>query len=184
MKEIKKIYGQFGFVTLLIVISGLAVHLGFFAFETHNLEGISHPMVLATSMLKPSFLSETFFEILFSIMILAVWSTMQKTLGNIHTSQIEREKHLATIRAYQEVMSLMAESVGRENNKILSKIQFRKARGQNVSPTIETASRNIAMILSALSRTSYSEAYLSRDPASLQKMLRDEVQLALMQPGD
>jgi len=111
-------------------------------------------------------------EILFSIMSLFLWFSLQSAVRHAHEQDLEREHHETTVVTLQRVMALMAEHIATNNNRILSKIEFRRSQGQRTSETIESASRNISSILRILSEISYARPYLM-DTGSQEDLLEE-----------
>lgn len=180
MKEINRIYEQFGFIILLLVLLGLGVDLYMFSWEEiriHAINSFQYSGYLLTASMKMPVLYFISFELFFALSILVLWIAMRWTLKRMHEAEIEKERKAAALNAYQFIMAMMAQNIGRENNRILEKIQFRKNQGKNVSPTIEEASDRISRILSALSRISFSDAYQVKSHQELERMIQSEIKL-------
>ena len=69
-------------------------------------------------------------------------------------------------------MALMADYIAVNNNQILSKIEFRRMKGQQTSETIEIASKNISKILGILSEISYLQPYLEENDHATVDLLK------------
>jgi hypothetical protein len=95
---------------------------------------------------------------------------MQKNIEKAHSKDIQQENHSATVQTFQKVMSLLAEHIAMNNNKILSKIEFRKSRGQSTSGEIEMASKNISEVLRILSEISFVDPYINKKENLIQQL--------------
>ena len=109
-------------------------------------------------------------EISFSLLTILFWIKMQKNIEKAHSQDLQQEKYIATVQTFQKVMSLLAEHIAINNNKILSKIEFRKNKGQSTSGEIEKASKNISEVLKILSEISFVEPYLNKKENLIQQL--------------
>jgi ABC-type multidrug transport system fused ATPase/permease subunit len=123
------------------------------------------------------FLPMLLLEIFLSVVTILLWVKMKYAVNEAHRIELERVNHDTTVKTLQQTMSLLAQHIATNNNKILGKIEFRRHQGQQTSETIEKSSKNIASILTIMSEISFVEPYVSK--SNSQTYLLDELERRL-----
>ena len=177
----KSIFRRYSIILIVGSFLGIIIHIGIIGLDVLLAE---KPIVIdledkfLQSAFSFPFLPSLIFEILFSIFIIFLWNSMQTAIKKAHEQDIKKEKYKTTVATMQKLMALMADYIAVNNNEILSKIEFRRKKGQNTSHTIEVASKNISKILGILSEISYYQPYLkSTDPTTVDLLTQLEVRI-------
>lgn len=167
-------------LTILGALLGLGIHIGVIWLDSTIIE---KPIYLDLeesfwqSAFSFPFLPMLILEIFLSIATILLWIQMKAALKQAHEMDLKKAEQEITIKTFQETMTLLAQHISTNNNKILQKIEFRKSRGQQTSESIELASRNIAHVLSILSEISFVAPYVTNgQKIDLQKELETRIQ--------
>jgi hypothetical protein len=186
----KAVYQKYSLLILVGIIIGLGLHLGLIVMDSMMEEKpiyFNLDKKFFQSVFSFPFLPILIIEIFFSSLTLYLWFSLRHAAKKAYELDVKNEKYKTTVDTFQKIMTLMAEHIIVNNNRILGKIEIRRRQGQEPSKTIETASQNIAKILGVLSEVSFVEPYLAsnkNDPIDLLKELNIRIEKIIQENLD
>lgn len=162
---------------LFLIVAGLlgvALHLGTIAIDVLIIQEKiflePNKNFLETAFSFP-FFPVLILEILLTFLIITIYKRMRGAMAKAYEQELKRQKSEETTQQMQKLMAVLAQHIASNNAEILSRLEFRKSKGQQVSDRIEQSSRNIAEILAILSEVSFVAPYIEEnkenyDPAA------------------
>ena len=128
MKLTLKVFRKYTFLSGLGILFGILIHIGLVWIDSTMAE---KPIYLDLekkfwqSAFSYPFLPLLILEIFLSTLTIFLWMAMRKALKKAHDLDMKRVNYDTTVKTFQEIMSILAQHIASNNNKILDKIEFR-----------------------------------------------------------
>jgi hypothetical protein len=103
---------------------------------------------------------------LFSITIWGIWEKKKKALFLAREKKIKKDKVDAVFQSMKRMTGLLAEHIAVQNSEILSWIENKKRKGQQVSKKVENPNKKIAKALQSFSNISFVTPYSENRPGN------------------
>ncbi len=117
----------------------------------------------------------------YGILLLAIyyfWDRKKKALIFAHKKEVQSEKVELVFKSMQRITGILAEHIATHNAEIMTWVESRKIRGQQVSKKVENPTRKIAKALQSLSELSFVFPYTDNHPKhveDIEKILQSKL---------